>query len=148
MKFNLEPRPFATAAVKAAYAAMPAAPRAALLALRGLIFDVAAGIGPHAALTETLKWGEPAYLPAKPRVGTTLRLNALKGGAGYALYFPCTTSLADTFRALYGGALKIEGARAIVFGLRDTVPEAELRHCVALALTYHLKSPRIAPVSR
>jgi Domain of unknown function (DU1801) len=133
------PSPFADPAVKAAYAAMPAAPRAKLLALRELIFDEAAAIGPHAALKETLKWAEPAYLPQKPRVGTTLRLNALKGGAGYALYFPCTTTLADTYRTLYGDALKIEGARAIVFGLRDKLPEAALRHCIALALTYHLK---------
>lgn len=141
------PCPFADPAVKAAYDAMPAAPRAKLLALRELIFAEAAAIGPQAALLETLKWGEPAYLPKKPRVGTTLRLNALKGGAGYALYFPCTTTLAETYRALYGDLLKIDGARAIVFGMRDKAPEAELRHCVALALTYHLKSPSGAPVS-
>ena len=137
-------RPFADPAVAAAYAAMPAAPRAKLLALRGLIFDVADAIGPQAALLETLKWGEPAYLPAKPRVGTTLRLNALKGGAGYALYFPCTTTLAVTFRELYGDTLKIEGTRAIVFGMHDPVPKAELRHCIALALTCHLKRPALA----
>jgi Domain of unknown function (DU1801) len=135
------PRPFADPAVKAAYDAMPAAPRTKLLRLRELIFDEAASIGPHAALLETLKWGEPAYLPKKPRIGTTLRLNALKGGDGYALYFPCMTTLADTYRALYGDALKIEGSRAIVFGLRDKVPEPELRHCIALALTYHRERP-------
>ena len=94
-------RPFANPAVEAAFDAMPAASRAALLALRALIFDTADAIGPHATLLETMKWGEPTYLPVKPRVRTTLLLNTLKSGAGYALHFPCTTTLADTFRALY-----------------------------------------------
>ena len=135
--------PFAEPAVAAAFAAMPAALRARLLALRELIFAEARRIGPQAELLETLKWGEPAYLPRRPRIGTTLRLNALKSGAGYALYFPCTTTLAATYRELYGGALNIEGARAIVFALDDAVPEAELRHCVAIALTYHRKGLRL-----
>ena len=134
---------FVDPAVAAAFAAMPAAPRAKLLALRELIFAEAERIGSQAELLETLKWGEPAYLPKRPRIGTTLRLNTLKSGAGYALYFPCTTTLADTFRGLYGAALTIEGARAIVFGMGDAVPEAELRHCVAIALTYHLKGLRL-----
>ena len=95
-------RPVTDPAVRAAYDAMPAAARAKLLALRVLIFDEAAAIGPHGALLETLKWGEPAYLPIKPRVGTTLRLNALKSGGGYALYFPCTTTLAQTYREFHG----------------------------------------------
>ena len=128
---------FADPAVAAAFAAMPAALRAKLLALRERIFVEARRIGPQAELLETLKWGEPAYLPRRPRIGTTLRLNALKSGAGYALYFPCTTTLADTFRALYADTLNIEGARAIVFALDDAVPQAELRHCIAMALTYH-----------
>ena len=134
-------RPVTDPAVRAAYDAMPAAARAKLLALREMIFDEAAAIGPHAAVLETLKWGEPAYLPIKPRVGTTLRLNALKSGGGYALYFPCTTTLAQTYREFHGDRLKIEGARALVFGLNETLPEREVRHCIALALTYHLKRP-------
>ena len=134
---------FADPAVAAAFAAMPAAQRAKLLALRELIFAEAKRIGPQADLLETLKWGEPAYLPRRPRIGTTLRLNTLKSGEGYALYFPCTTTLAATFRRLYADTLTIAGARAIVFALDDVVPEAELRHCVAIALTYHLKGLRL-----
>lgn len=40
--------------------------------LRGIVLNVAdrAEVG---ALTETLKWGQPAWLPTRPRIGTTLR---------------------------------------------------------------------------
>ena len=33
--------------------------------------------------------------------------------------------------------LRFSGNRAILLDAKDKLPEAELRHCVALALTYH-----------
>ncbi len=55
----------------------------------------------------------------------------------YAIYFNCNTSLVGTFRELYGDLFRFEGNRAIVFGAADPLPVNELKHCVALALTYH-----------
>ena len=52
----------------------PAAVRPKLLALRKLIFETAEateGVGP---VTETLKWGEPAYLTEASKSGTTVRI--------------------------------------------------------------------------
>jgi hypothetical protein len=52
----------------------PTPVRGRLLEVRSLIFDIAAtsaGVGP---LTETLKWGEPAYLTAATGSGSTIRL--------------------------------------------------------------------------
>ncbi len=57
----------------------------------------------------------------------------------YAVYFHCQTNLVDTFRELYPD-LKYSGNRAILLDAKDKLPEAELRHCVGLALTYHLRS--------
>jgi hypothetical protein len=136
--------------VAAAFDACAPAQRAALLALRGLILETAAetpGVGP---LIETLKWGEPAYLPAKARVGTTVRINALKGSAdGYALFVHCQTRLMESYRHLYPDSFVFEGDRALLFSTAQAVPEAALKHCVALALTYHLgkQVPRGATAS-
>ena len=126
------------AKVRAVFDAQPPAMRSALLALRGHILAASAtpGVG---ALTETLKWGEPAYLPAAPRIGTTVRINAVKGSSDrYAAYFHCQTTLLESFRHLYPDTFAYEGARAILFRVGEPVAEEPLRHCLALALSYHL----------
>jgi hypothetical protein len=128
--------------VRAAIAAHPNATRDALLALRKLILTAAAETEGVGALVETLKWGEPAYLPKAPRVGTTVRINALKGSPGnVALFFHCQTNLVDAFRERYAGALKFEGNRAIVLPIAKALPAKALKHCIAMALTYHLRKP-------
>lgn len=125
--------------VAAAFAAIAPAQRAALLALRGLILETAAETPEVGSLVETLKWGEPAYLPARARVGTTVRISALKGSAdGYAMYVNCKTSLLESYRHLYPDTFGFEGQRAVVLSTKRPVPEAALKHCIALALTYHL----------
>jgi hypothetical protein len=54
------------------------------------------------------------------------------------MFFHCQTDLVDTFRELYP-KLSYSGNRAILLDAGKKLPEAELRHCVALALTYHLR---------
>lgn len=125
--------------VRAVFDAYPAAVREALDDLRRLILEAA-----HAAdveLVETLKWGQPAYLPAQPRVGTTVRIDAVKGSPDrYALYVNCKTTLLDSYRLLYPDDFAFEGQRALVFSTAEPPPDEALRHCVALALTYHRKA--------
>ena len=129
---------FLDPAVEAVFAAYARPVRDALHCLRGLIFETAGETKGVGDLVETLKWGQPAYRPARPRIGTTLRIDAVKGRPDhYALFVHCQTSLADTFRGLYGDTLEIEGDRAIVFSTEAEVPRAVLKHCISLALTYH-----------
>ncbi|HEX5263943.1 MAG TPA: DUF1801 domain-containing protein [Phenylobacterium sp.] len=126
--------------MRAVFEAQPPALRDALLDLRGHILAAAAAAPAIGRLTETLKWGEPAYLPAKPRVGTTVRINAVKGSARrYAAYFHCQTTLLESFRLLYPEVFEFEGNRAILFRVGEAVPDEALRHCLTMALTYHLK---------
>ncbi len=128
-------------AVRAVFDAQPPALRDALLELRGHILGAAAQAERVGVLTETLKWGEPAYLPARARVGTTVRINAVKGSADrYAIYVNCKTTLLESFRHLYPEAFVYEGARAILFRVGERVDATALRHCLTLALTYHLKA--------
>ncbi|MEM7119630.1 MAG: DUF1801 domain-containing protein [Pseudomonadota bacterium] len=124
--------------VCAAFDAAPTALRLRMLALRDLIFETADamdGVGP---LTETLKWGEPAYLTEASKSGSTIRIGWKKASpTRYALYFNCNTSLIETFRAQFGDDLTFEGNRAIVFDKNDALPSAMVASCIASALTYH-----------
>jgi hypothetical protein len=129
---------FPDPAVAAAFAAYPAPVKARLLALRRLILDTAKATKGVGALEETLRWGQPSYLTSATGSGSTIRIDQMKPAADqYAVYFHCQTNLVETFRELYP-ALSYSGNRAILFRVADKLPEAALRHCVALALTYHL----------
>src|SRR5665213_64929 len=130
---------FSDPAVKAAFEAYPRPLKAKLLALRRLILDTAdtvEGVGP---LEESLKWGQPSYLTSETKSGSTVRIDRIKSTANqYAVYFHCQTNLVETFRELYPTELSYSGNRAIILSADDAGPEPALRHCVALALTYHL----------
>jgi hypothetical protein len=130
---------FSDPAVDAVFGAYPKPVRARLLALRRLIFDTARRTKGVGALQETLKWGQPGYLTAETKSGSTIRIDRVKSAASqYAVYFHCQTDLVETFRELYP-ELNYGGNRCIVLDAKQDVPEPALRHCVALALTYHLK---------
>lgn len=102
--------------------------------LRQLIIDTAEEIG-VGKLEETLKWGQPSYLAPK---GSTVRLGWKKSNNHYAIYFKCTSKLVSTFREIYGDKFNYEKNRAIEFSLTDKVPEEALKHCISMALQYHL----------
>jgi hypothetical protein len=124
--------------VAAAFDAFPPAVRKKLDRVRALVFDVAAktdGVGP---LTETLKWGEPAYLTEATRSGSTVRLGRSKHAPDKAaVFFICTTNLVSDFRSLWPD-LQYEGDRAILLPLDGELPNA-LGSCIGMALTYHQK---------
>jgi len=103
--------------------------------LRGLVLAAASEVPGLDNLEETLKWGEPSYLT---KHGSTVRMDwKEKAPDQYAVYFKCTSRLVPTFKHLYGDTFEFEGDRAIVFKLDDEIPEAELKHCFTMALTYH-----------
>jgi hypothetical protein len=131
-------------AVEAVFNAYPKPVKARLLALRRLILDTAKTTKGVGSLQETLKWGQPSYLTAQTKSGSTIRIDQVKPEPGqYAVYFHCQTNLVETFRELYP-ELRYGGNRSILLDVQDKLPEAALRHCVALALTYHLGKRRSA----
>jgi hypothetical protein len=134
--------------VAAVFDSYPPAVRRKLLALRKLIFDTARRTDGVGKLQETLKWGQPSYLTADTKSGSTVRIDRVKGSdTRYAVYFHCQTSLVETFRALYSDTLRFEGNRAIVLHADEALPGEALAHCIALALTYH-RSKRPAKTRR
>ncbi|QPF84341.1 DUF1801 domain-containing protein [Bradyrhizobium genosp. L] len=135
-----KPRPQATAAAppQTLFGAYPAPVKAKLLALRRLIFETAKATKGVGTLEETLKWGQPSYLTPQTGSGSTIRIDQVKPGADQvAVYFHCQTNLVEMFRELYP-ELSYGGNRAILLDVKDALPGAALRHCVGLALTYHL----------
>ena len=94
-------------------------------------------------LQETLKWGEPAYVTAESRSGSTVRIDWKKSKPSqYAMYFHCGTNLVETFRTRFPTALEFDGNRAIVLQESDPVPANALAFCIAAALTYHRHAAR------
>ncbi len=60
------------------------------------------------------------------------------------MYFHCQTNLVETFRELYPKEFSYGRNRSILLNAKGEVPEAALRHCVALALTNHLNKRKAA----
>jgi hypothetical protein len=123
--------------VAALFDAYPKPQKSKLLALRRLILDTARTTEGVGAIEEALKWGQASYLTSETKSGSTVRIDRVKSANQVAVYFHCQTDLVETFRELYP-ELNYGGNRSILLDAADALPEAALRHCVALALTYHL----------
>ncbi|HEY4972830.1 MAG TPA: DUF1801 domain-containing protein [Steroidobacteraceae bacterium] len=123
----------------AVFSAYPEPLKARLLVLRRLIFETAEATAGVGALQETLKWGQPSYLTNQTKSGSTIRIDQVKGAPSrYALFFHCQTDLVESFRERYPRELSYGGNRSILLDTGHELPETALRHCIALALTYHL----------
>ncbi|MCI4644645.1 MAG: DUF1801 domain-containing protein [Hyphomonadaceae bacterium] len=127
--------PDCPAPVRAVLDAYPPSAQALIGNIRALVFETAADLPEVGEVTETLKWGEPSYLN---KAGTTIRLAwSAKRPDVIGLFVNCQTTLIDAWRTQYGDVLNCIGNREIRLPLDQPPPEAPLRHCIAMALTYH-----------
>ena len=134
-------RPFANAQVAAVFASYPPQIRKCAMNLRRMILDTAATTQGVGELEETLKWGEPAYLTAISKTGTTIRIGRKKTDRSKcAMHFHCQTTLVGEFRRLYPDVFAYEGNRSIVFDADVKPPARQLPDCIALALNYHRRA--------
>lgn len=132
--------------VATVFASYPSDLRLGLAALRRLILETADETDGVGRIEEALRWGQPSYLTGDSGSGSTIRLAPTGSGSdgGYAMYFICNTNLVDSFRTLFGDTFNYDGKRALVFDPDEAVPTNELRECIAMALTYHLRRKRPA----
>ncbi len=136
-------RGFSNPAVAAVFKAYPTTLDRSLRFLRRMIFETALVTEGVGEIEETLRWGQPSYLTTASKSGSMIRIDRVKSTQGqYALFFHCQTTLVATFKELYPSELKYAGNRGIFFDENDAIPEEELRHCISLALTYHLVKRR------
>lgn len=95
-----------------------------------------AQIGP---LDETLKWGQPAWRPRKPRTGATLRMTWMPSEPDHlVILVDCKTDLAVRMRTLYPNLGINDGQRRIALCLHRPHSEEPLRHLAAMTFCYHL----------
>ena len=103
--------------------------------LATIIINVGQALPPIEGLIDTYKWDQRAFLPKKPRIGTTVRVGQASDSQ-VAIYVHCQTTLIDSFRSRFP-ELTYEGNRAIVFDVNKKLPKAEISECVEAALLYH-----------
>lgn len=130
--------PFQNSDVTEKFASFPKPERDGLLALRSIIFETAANLPAVGEIEETLKWGQPSYLTAKPKSGSTIRLGMPKTG-GFGIYTHCQTTLISDFQNLFPDDFTYEGNRAIHFNHVSEMPLDKLQMFISSALTYHIK---------
>jgi hypothetical protein len=132
-------------AVAAAFDAFPPSAREQLAAVRALIFEVAATTPGDGPVTETLKWGEPAYLTQASKSGSTIRLGVTKGAqARCAVYLNCKTTLVAEYRAAFADVFAFDGNRAVLLDPDAPLPRPALAQAIAMALTYHRRKRNAA----
>lgn len=115
------------------FSAHPPALAARLQAMRALILAAAEATDTE-PVTETLKWGQPAFLPAK-RAGTTLRLGVEAGQP--ALFVHCQTDLVGRYRVLFPTEFTYSGNRAVLLPADGPFAVAAFQQIAGMALTYH-----------
>ena len=133
---------FSDPAVGAAFDKFPADQQAHLLLMRSLVFDVASREAAVGEIAESLKWGEPSYVPVKPKVGSPFRMGS-HDTDNIALYFNCNTMLVERIRGVYGDDLVYSKNRAVLFPVNKALPESKAIACMCLALTYHRDKIRV-----
>jgi Domain of unknown function (DU1801) len=111
-----------------------------LLQMRTLILETAAETPGVGKIEEALKWGQLSFLTTATGSGSTIRIDVLlKETNKCAMFFHCKSGLIADFRERYSGRLKFGGERLIEFSTAAPLPIPELKHCISLALTHHLR---------
>lgn len=131
-------RSFRNSEVQATFDQYPPKPRHRLLQLRELIFDAARELDTIGELQESLRWGEPSYVPVRRRTGTPVRLGWKASSPDeISLLVHCQTSLISDFAGTLSGPLRTDGNRRIVLNVEGDLPAGPLTLFVQAAFTYH-----------
>ncbi len=125
--------------VQEVFSSYPDHARQRLLEIRQLIFNCASADETIGELTETLKWGEPAYLTEKTGSGSTIRLGFKDNQPDtVAIYFNCQTTIIKQIQQRFDGLFDCVNNRAVLIPAKDSLPEKELSECINFSLKYHI----------
>jgi len=128
---------FSNPGVRAAFESLPDTHKPCAYQLRDLIWEAADATDLNCDIVETLKWGEPSYLPGKARIGSTLRIGQFDE-QHVALYFNCQTMLVENFRSMFGSDVGYSKNRAVLFNISEPLPESIVKTCASRTFRYHL----------
>jgi hypothetical protein len=127
---------FQSPAAQDAFAAFPPRSRNTLMAVRTMIFEIAATL-PVGRIEETTKWGQPSYATPDTKSATPIRLGLSKAG-GLAIFTHCQSTVMGDFRALAPPELKFDGNRTVYLPNHSSPALDELAPLIRAALTYRL----------
>ncbi len=127
-------------AVKDVFNSYSHSKRQRLMEVREIIFEVSREVVEVGPISERLRWGQPSYLTESTKSGTTVRIGEFESEK-IAVFFHCRTSLVETFREIFHDheKFKFSKNRAIVLDPNTQLPKEDLKHCIHLAMTYHLQ---------
>ncbi len=128
--------------VSRAFDAFPPPVRRRLLDVRKLIFATAKAHDEVGPLTETLKWGEPAYLTEETGSGTTIRLGRVKDSEQPRFCSTARRRWSTRFASAFPINSNIGRRGRCCCRCPGALPKQELTVCLSLALTYHLDRRR------
>ncbi len=119
-----------------------------LTALRALVLDTARATPGVGRIEEGLRWGQHSFLTPETGSGSTIRIDGVRHDPERAaVYFHCQSGLVDAFEEIYGDKLTYDGKRALLFPTGKHIPAKIVAHCIALALTHHLRK-KLKKISR
>jgi len=125
--------------VKQVFDSFPQEARSRLMEVRDLILKCAANDNAIGKLTETLKWGEPAYLTEQTGSGSTIRLGFKESQPeSVAVYFNCQTTIVSDIQQHYADKFTCEDNRVLLLPVNQPIPAEELTECLNIALKYHV----------
>lgn len=110
--------------------------QAALHYLRKLVHTVAGKTEGCGSIVEALKWNQVSFLTEKPKSGTTIRFDKNATGS-ISLYVSCNSNLVADFKQHYPTGFEYVGTREVILPMDLASKRAELKHLIAMALTYH-----------
>ena len=125
--------------VKKTFDAYPEAAGKRLMQIRELILKCARKDDAIGKLTETLQWGEPAYLTEQTGSGSTIRLGFKDSKPDtIAVYFNCQTTIVKEIQQRYPDQFTCENNRVLLLPIKNPLPKKELSECLDIALKYHI----------
>jgi hypothetical protein len=131
---------FTSSAARDALAAFPQPARTTLMAVRAMIFDIAATLPPHhhvGRVEESTKWGQPSYATPDTKSATPIRLGLSKAGDP-AIFTHCQSTVMRDFRDLAAPNLNFDGNRAVYLPNNYPPKLDEFAPLIRAALTYRL----------
>ncbi|AKS47008.1 hypothetical protein SAMN05444287_2133 [Octadecabacter temperatus] len=129
-------QPFASPAVRDAFAAFPQPAHDTLMSLRAMIYEIGETL-PIGRIEESTKWGQPSYATPKTNLATPIRLGLSKAGDP-AVFTHCQTTVMSDFRALAPANMAFDGNRAVHLPVHSPPNLNELAPLIRAALTYRL----------
>jgi hypothetical protein len=139
-KINPMTQAFTSSTARDAFAAFPQPARTTLMAVRAMIFDIAATLPVDlnvSRVEETTKWGQPSYATPDTKSATPIRLRLSKAGDP-AIFTHCQSTVMRDFRHLASPYLKFDGNRAVYLPIDHPPKLVEFAPLIRAALTYHL----------